>query len=212
MKTKLLIVALVLMGPVSMATDNRYEESMAKNIELVYKAQTLEELQVAVNGFDRIAGAEKSKWEPYYYASFGYIMMANRENDLTKKDSYLDQAKRALDKASAINGSESEIVSLDGFISMLRITVDPATRGPQLSGSVMQLYEKALVLNPENPRALALIAQMQFGTARFFNSPTDEACATSRKALENFATYKSSNPLAPAWGKQMTEGLLQNCK
>jgi tetratricopeptide (TPR) repeat protein len=212
MKTKLVFIAFILMATLCAANDGRYIESMTKNINLVYKAQTVEELQLAVNAFDRIGGAEKDKWEPYYYASFGYVMMANRVNDLTKKDSYLDQAKAELDKATSINPSESEIIALDGFITMLRITVDPATRGPQFSGLAMQLYEKALKLNPENPRALALMAQMQFGTARFFNSSTDEACATSRHALEKFSTFKPAGSLAPAWGKQMAEDLLQACK
>ncbi len=76
----------------------------------------------------------------------------------------------------------------------------------------MQSLGKANGLNPENPRALALIAQMQFGTARFFKSPTTEACGTTAKALEKFATYKSPNALAPVWGKSMTEELMGQCK
>jgi hypothetical protein len=57
------------------------------------------------------------------------------------------------------------------------------------------------------------MAQMQFGTAQFFNQAPTEACATARKALSLFdATVKSENPLAPQWGKEMTAELIQNCK
>jgi len=76
----------------------------------------------------------------------------------------------------------------------------------------MQAFGKSLGLNPENPRALSLMAQMQLGTAKFFNTPPTEACDTLTKALEKFETYKSENPLAPVWGKGMTEELKKNCQ
>jgi hypothetical protein len=76
----------------------------------------------------------------------------------------------------------------------------------------MQSFEKAVSLNPENPRALGLLAQMQFGTARFFKASTQEACENSRKALEKFATYVSANRLAPVWGKGMVEESLKECQ
>ncbi len=212
MKTTILFLAIALSMGTAMADDSRYTESMTKNIQLVYKAGSNEELLQAVNAFDRIGGAEKTKWEPFYYAAFGYVMMANREIDPDKKDAYLDQAKVAIDKAAAVKQNDSEIVALDGFVHMIRVTVDPASRGQKYSGMAMQSFDQAITLNPENPRALALMAQMQFGTARFFKSSTAEACATTTKAIEKFTTYKSENALAPSWGKGMAEGLLKQCE
>lgn len=206
MKTLVLLSIVVL----SSAFD-KYTDTMVKNIEVVYKASTVEELQNAVNAFERIGGAEKTKWEPYYYASFGYIMMTVKEPDATKKDALLDMAKAALDKAAAIKSDESEIVALEGFISMLRIGVDPASRGQKYSSLAGQSYGKALALNPNNPRALSLMAQLQFGTAQFFKQQPTEACATVKKAIEAYASAPSGITIAPSWGKQMTEGLLKGC-
>ena len=211
MKTGTLIFAMAL-SFVTFANDAKYFEVMSKNIEAVYKGQTIEELQQAVNALDRVADAEKTKWEPYYYSAFGNVMMANREQGAVKKDGYLDLALTAIEKAKAIKENESEIIAMEGFIHMIRLTVDPATRGQQYSGMAMQAFGKAIGLNPENPRALSLMAQMQFGTARFFNSPPTEACGTVTKALEKFETFKSENPLAPVWGKGMTEALKKNCQ
>lgn len=211
MKTITLLFAMAL-GLSSWANDNKYLESMTKNIEAVYKAQTIEEIQSAVNALDRIAIAEKTKWEPYYYSAFGNVMMANREKDAVKKDGYLDLALASVEKARAIKEDESEVVAMEGFIHMIRLTVDPATRGQQYSMMSMQAFGKSLGLNPENPRALSLMAQMQLGTAKFFNTPPTEACDTLTKALEKFETYKSENPLAPVWGKGMTEELKKNCQ
>ncbi len=211
MKTIALVIAMSL-SLIAKATDDKYIEVMSKNIELVYKAQTTEELQKAVNAFDRIAGAETQKWEPLYYSAFGNIMLANREADAAKKDNYLDLALASLAKAKTIKSNESEIIALEGFVHMIRITVNPAARGQEYSGRAFETYQKALAINSENPRALALMAQMELGTAQFFKSPITSACATNDKAIEKFATLKPESPLTPMWGKGMTEELKAKCK
>lgn len=204
------IILFVMVGTTN-ANDTRYVEAMQKNIQIVYKANSLEELQTAVNSLERIASAEKVKWEPYYYMSFAYILMANKEQEPAKKDTYLDQANAAIEKATSINANESEIVALLGFIHMMRVTIDPASRGAQYSGLAMEAFGKATALNPDNPRALALMAQMQNGTAKFFGSPNTEACTTLNAALQKFDTYKSDNPLAPQWGREMAMGMKKEC-
>jgi hypothetical protein len=209
MKTKLSFL-LLLLSIAAIAAD-KYTDQMSKNIDLVYKSQSSEELQSAVNAFDRIGNAEKTKWEPFYYSAFGNVMLANREKDVAKKDGFLDLAKIALDKAAAINPNESEIAAMEGFIHMIRVSVDPASRGQQYSMLSMQALGKALTMNPNNPRAMALMAQMQYGTAQFFGSSTAEACGTVAKAMQQFDTYKSENALAPQWGRGMAEGMKSKC-
>ncbi len=194
------------------ANDEKYIGTMTKQIEAVYKAETVEEYQAAINAFERIGSAEKTKWEPFYYASFGYLMIAVRQEG-SKKDSYLDLAKAALDKASAILPNDSEILAMEGFVHMIRVTVDPATRGQQYSMMAMQAFGKAVGANPNNPRALSLMAQMQLGTAQFFNQPPTEACETGKKAVALFNNpIPSENPLAPMWGKSMAEAMLKSCQ
>jgi tetratricopeptide (TPR) repeat protein len=207
----LLLAVLVLLTSKTFATEDKYVETMQKNIEVVYTAQSIPDIQSAVNTFERIGDAEKTKWEPFYYASFGYVMMANREKESATKDTYLDLALKSIEKAKLLQPNDSEIIALEGFVHMIRVTVDPASRGQQYSGMAFQSFGKAVAMNPENPRALSLLAQMQYGTAQFFGSPTTEACATLAKALEKFETYKSDNPLSPHWGRGIAEGLKSNC-
>lgn len=206
-----LLFVLILIVQTAFATD-KYTEVMLKNIEAVYKAQSVEELQSLANTFHRIGEAEKGKWEPYYYEAFGYLMMTTREKEGSKKDAYLDLALKSVETAKGIQPNESELVALEGFVHMLRVTVDPASRGHMYSGMAFESFHRALGMNPENPRALNLLAQMEFGTAQFFGSPSTEACATLNKALEKFETYKVENPLAPQWGKSMTESLKAKCQ
>lgn len=207
----LIAVLIMSVSGTVLANDSKYIEAMQKNIEAVYTAKTIPDYQTAVNALERIGAAEKTKWEPFYYASFGYIMMSNQEKDNAKKDAYLDQAVTALNKGKAIVPNESEIIALEGFIYMMRIQADPAARGPQYTPMAMQAFNKAIAVNPENPRALALLAQMQFGMAQFFGSSTAEACTTNTKAMEKFASFQSENLLAPRWGQQMVEGMKGQC-
>lgn len=211
MKTTILFL-FAIASVYAQSNDDKYLVAMQKQIEMVYKAQASEELQSAINTFDRIGSAEKSKWEPFYYSAFGNLMLATREKEPGKKDALLDLSMASLEKAKAILPNDSEITALEGFVHMMRVTVDPASRGQQYSGLAMQTFGKAVQLNPENPRALSLMAQMQMGTAKFFGQPATEACETARKALAIFnQTSSPVAPLAPVWGKGMTEKLVESC-
>jgi len=140
--------------------------------------------------------------------------MANIEKEAAKRDQYLDQATAALARSKALvpAESESEVVTMEGFIHTIRLTVDPATRGPQYSGLAFQSLNKAVALNPKNPRALSLLAQMQYGTAKFFGSSTAEACETNRKALALFAEEDTtSDSIAPTWGLPVAQGMELQC-
>jgi tetratricopeptide (TPR) repeat protein len=200
------------LSTLAVADDKQYEAVMKKNIQALYEAKTADEYQTSINAFQRIAGVEKNKWEPHYYSAFGYVMIAAKGTAAEQRDANLDLALESIKKAAELSPNESEIIALQGFVYMIRVSIDPASRGPQFAGLAMQYFQSALKLNPENPRALCLLGQMQFGSAQFFGSSTDEACATINAALDKFDTFKSENTLAPQWGRQMTERLKQSCK
>ena len=72
-----------------------------------------------------------------------------------------------------------------------------------LSGKVFGSFQKAIALNPNNPRAHYLLGRMQHGTAQFMGTGNEEAC----KSLANAqAIYNGSatneNPFAPSWGQE----------
>jgi hypothetical protein len=210
MKTvsSILLTAIVL----TLNAQDKYTENMLKNIEASYKAQSVADYQVVANTFERIAAAEKTKWEPFYYAAYNYVMMANVEEEGLKKDSYLDLAAKNVDKAKSIKANDSEIIALEGFVHMIRVTVDPQTRGQEYSGKAFRSFSTAVSLNAENPRALMLMGQMQYGTAQFFGTPTTDACATIEKSVQKFETFKADSPIAPQWGKSYAEKIKGNCK
>jgi hypothetical protein len=196
----------------ALADDGKFVEAMKKNIQAVYTAQSIEELQRSVNAFNRISDTEKKRWEPLYYAAWGNIMMANREQTPAKKDQYLDLADAAIEKAKTLQPGESELVALEGFVLMIRVSVDPAARGAQFAGQTLQTLNKAVQMNSANPRALALLAKMQFSMAQFMGSSTAEACANASRSVEKFAAFTSDNALAPQWGKGMADEMVKECQ
>ncbi|HAZ26352.1 MAG TPA: hypothetical protein DCY95_18715, partial [Algoriphagus sp.] len=80
-----------------------------------------------------------------------------------------------IDKAEKLAPANSEVTALKGYAIMGKISLDPASRGQNLSPQAMQLFGKAINLDRENPRALYLMAQMEYGMAQFFGSGTDKA-------------------------------------
>lgn len=181
---------------------NQYEAAMEAAIQKLYQAQSPEALQQAANTFERIGKKETDKWHPHYYAGYARTMITAMSQENEGKDKLLDAALEHVNAAKKLAENNSEILALEGFIHMMRIPIDPASRGPQYSGMSIGALQKAIALDPENPRAHMLLSDMQYGMAQFLGSDTSEACKTLNKAIELFETDQPENKLAPAWGKE----------
>jgi len=211
MKTIIILLSAISLSFNSFAEVSKYEEAMLAQIDKLYKVRDMKDYQPIINTFERIAAKESDKWEPLYYAGYAYSMMAARSEDPKEKDKYLDLGLDKVKQGQKLAQQESELATLEGFIHMIRLSIDPASRGQQYSGLSMSSYGKALALNPENPRASYLMAQMKIGTANFFGGDTSEACGELKASLQKFDTYKSENVLAPQWGRRQAEGAIAQC-
>jgi len=216
MKTRSITIALVTFSLIASiaarSDDGKFIAAMQKNLKSLGEAKSVDAYQVVANSFNRIAETEKTRWEPYYFTSLCYILMTTLDEDATKKDAQLDEATRFLSLARAVEHDSSEVLALEGFIYMMRVSIDPATRGPKYASLAVHSFQSALALKATNPRALALLAQMQYGTSKFFGTPPTDACNTLKAALQSFENDHSDNPVSPSWGKPMAEGMLSVCK
>ena len=207
----MILIAIILLPMTIMASD-KYLKSMTSNIEALYDANSIEDLQSVANKFDRVASAEPEEWLPRYYAALANTWMATREEDLSKKDEYLDVAQVKMDEAASIEGENVEIVALQGFIQMIGISVDPATRGATYSQKAFAAFMKATQMDAKNPRALFFKGQMEYGTAQFFKGDTSAACDTMAKSIELFDNFTPVSALHPNWGKGFAQRTVENCK
>jgi len=195
------------------ANDPAYLDAMKKQIDSMNSVSSIEDVQKSKNGFLRIAEAKPSEWLPLYYAAFTQTNAAFRFD--VDKDAYLDEALAIIKKAKSLDPNNSEITALHGFIIMGKLSVDPASRGQELSPQAMQLFSKAIQLNKQNPRATTLMGQMELGMSQFFGTGPEKACGMGRIALDLFEKEQaliSEDYILPTWGKNQAEELTSACK
>ncbi len=213
MKKIVLLIGLLVAGFALHAQGQAaYIKAMSKGLQAMGTAQTVEEIQAVASQFERISAKVESEWHPHYYAGLNYINMSMRAKDIATKDKYTKQAQAFIDKAIATDPNNSEIVALQGYNYMAQLAADPGNRGQMLSGKAMKQFSMAIQLNPENPRANALMAQMQFGMAQFFGSPVDKPCAMAKKTIPTFDAEEKGKSFDPTWGKEMAESLISQCE
>jgi len=208
---KKLIATLILVSLFSFGFANEaYEKAMGLSIETLFQSKTISEYVEVANQFDRISQIEKAEWLPLYYASFAYIMISFQEPDNAKKDTYLDQAQKYLDQAKAIAPAESELYMLQGFLYPSRINVDPMNRGMLYIGDMNKSLDKALELNPDNPRVYYLRATIMHHTPEAYGGGAAKSLPLYQTAVEKFGVFKPKTAISPNWGKEINEAGLKS--
>ncbi|MBV6453840.1 MAG: hypothetical protein FNNCIFGK_01076 [Bacteroidia bacterium] len=207
------LVLLLFITTSSFAQENKkFEKAMEKNLTLLKDAKTGEDYTNAANAFERIAKAETKEWLPSYYEAFALILSANDVSDAAKKDAVLDKAMEVAKAAEAISPDNSEIVTLQSWITSMKISVDPMNRGQKLGMEASVLTSRAIELDPENPRPYLLQGTGLFYTPEQFGGGKDKAQKVLEKAVEKFNSFKPKNKLMPNWGKERAMSLLEECK
>lgn len=210
-KITLIIGMLVAVFALNAQNKEAYIKAMVGGLEKMGAAQTVDALQPVAGQFERIAANMEKDWYSNYYAGLSYTRMSMLAEGISQKDEYSKKALEFVNKAKDISPNNSEVVALEGYVYMMQLAADPNTRGQMLSGKVMQTFGEALKLNPQNPRAMALMAQMQFGTANFFGSSTANACEMAKGSVALFDQEEQGMSFDPTWGKEMAEGLIGQC-
>ncbi len=212
MKSLSLIIALVFVFNLANANAPSYQQAMEESIASLNQASDSEQLSAVANRFERIARAEKDEWLPWYYAAYATLNQAIEADEASQKDQLLDEAQQYLDEATAVEAEESELVALQGYVHTIRVTVDPANRGAQLAPLATQTLVRAVKMNPDNPRALFLLGQMQYGTAQFFGADTAEACQLIQQAVAKYESVRPKDALMPAWGQENAQRMGAQCQ
>lgn len=207
---KYLIIILALTAFVAKAQESKFEAAILKGKQLLKEAEGEEEYLSAFNFFERIAQKETEEWLPLYYQAQSLAMLGANLSERDKKEETLNKALDIVIKAKKLD-KNAEVVALEGFVQMIRLTVDPGTRGQILSPTIFGLFNESLAINPENPRALLFLGQMHHGTAQFFGSSFEEACKYIQKAYNIFGQQAGESTIYPEWGMESAEFMLEKC-
>lgn len=216
MKNYTMIIAiLVLTIQLSFASDPGYQKALGAQLEKLQTAENVQQLRDAANGFNRIAEMNKEEWLPNYYAALALINAGFKTEGLKEKDALYNEAKMHIEKAVNSHGENTELVALRGYALMAELSADPGSRGQSMSPDVMNTFGRALSMDPQNPRAMILLAQMELGMAQFFGQGPEKACGMAQNSIKLFEQEESEELNAtetPVWGKEIAEKIALQCK
>jgi len=215
MKSTLITLIIFFAITLSNAQDVKYVKAMEKNIAMIDSAgkeSSPASMQNAYNGFERIANANPKEWLPLYYQSFCELMMGMRQTENMKKDEYYEKAEALINKADSIQPDNSEIYVMKSFVSSMQLSVDPQARGQKLGMKSGMLLNKAIQLDPENPRAYFLKGQGLIYTPAQWGGGKDKAIPVLETAVQKFAKFKPANTIVPHWGEARAKAALEEAK
>lgn len=202
------ITAVVLLITTFISAQGKFEEGMGKAFELWHQGKNDE----ASAMFERIASAEKGSWLPNYYVALVNTTTAFGTKDKDKISALLAKAQDALDIEMAKDQANPELLVMQALIYTAWVAYDPATYAMTYSSKVMELYTKAQVLAPENPRVVFGKAEYEMGGAKYFGSDIKPMCAEIDRSIELFAKFKPESPLHPKWGLERALAAQKECK
>ena len=105
----------------------------------------------------RIEAMQPDSIGPKYQLALQSLNFAVMNPHAVQTDNVLAQAEQTIGQMEKMKGvDQSDLCTLKGFLLMLRIVQNPALNGQRYYIDVMQNYEKALKLNPDNTLARQL--------------------------------------------------------
>ena len=154
-KHSVLAIALMMMASVSIHAQQLTQEDILNNVA---KLKRIEAMQPdSIQPKYQLALQSLSFSVTYPHAPQTENMIAEAEQTITK----MEQMK---------NADQSDICTLRGFLYMVRIVQDPDQNGQRFYIDVMQNFEKALKLNPDNQLATQLQQKFFEGMKQQTNS------------------------------------------
>ncbi|HEU4495967.1 MAG TPA: hypothetical protein VFR70_02840 [Flavobacterium sp.] len=205
---KRIIVTTILFICSFASAQSQYETGMQKAFSLWEEGKSTEASAL----FERIASAEKTNWLPNYYVALINTTAAFMTKDKSQISVLLAKAQEVLDIELDKNPNNSELLVLQGLVNTAWIVADPATNAMKLSAKTVEIYSKAISIDPNNPRAVFGKAEFEIGGAKYFGGDTKPMCAQIDKAVALFASFKSETPFHPKWGLDRALEAQKNCK
>lgn len=205
------IISLVLVGLFTQA-QSKYETEMTKAFASWGEAKTPNDMEKVAQHFDRIAKVEKENWLPQYYAMFVRALKGfGMEKDAAiKQVDQLEGLYSGMEEMKDVD--KSELLTLRGLYRTVKVAKAPDTYAMSLSGAIIKDYDDALKINPNNARALYLMAQYNMGGAEFWGTDPKEYCPAIEKA-KTLLVAESDETFAPHWGEEQVDEILNTtCK
>ena len=140
-KHSVLAIALMMMASVSIYAQQPTQEDMLNNVAKL----------------KRIEAMQPDSIQPKYQLALQSLSFAITYPHAPQTENMIAEAEQAITKMEQMkHADQSDTCTLRGFLYMVRIVQNPAQNGQRYYLDVMQNYEKALKLNPNNQLAKQL--------------------------------------------------------
>ena len=212
MKKLFLTSLLISLAIVGICQSDKYMAAMKKNIAAIDTSfGNPANMQSLANTFERIANTEKTQWLPYYYAAYCQVNFGFLGKDKSKTDEFADKATELINKADSLQPNNSEVCCIKSMIASCHMMVNPMQRYMQYGQESSSNMDKAMKLDPTNPRPYLLKGQGLKYTPEQFGGGCGTAKPELQKALQKYASFKVTSEIHPDWGKSRTKQLLKEC-
>jgi hypothetical protein len=191
-----------------MFSSNICAQDLSTVVAKVNKANSEKEYVTVRSELERLSMQSPGEWLPYYYIAYADVQLSFRTPSKEARLKYINDAESYLKKlADKPDADASEVYTLKGYRLYALIAFDPQTNGPKYFGEVTQNYQKAIDLNPQNPRAIMLLAMFNNDMAKFMHRNYEGFEAEISKATALF-TRNNELPNHPSWGKEWLDNKL----
>lgn len=161
-KLRVLAIALGLMATISVnAQESVPMQALIGQSLRSLQQPTPENFLNCIAQLKRIDAMFPDSIQPKYQSALQSLNFSVMNPHAEQTGNLLAEAEQTITQMEKMkNADQSDICTLRGFLYMVRIVQDPAQNGQRYYLTVMQNYEKALRLNPDN--ALAQQLQQKF--------------------------------------------------
>ena len=184
---------------------NKTLETAVMQFNLANKNLNYQELYIQ---FEQLYTVNKTNWLiPYYAGMTRSIMCLLKMGD---KDALANDALLWVGRAKSIMAND-EVYCAESLAYTAKMSVNPLLRWLTYEGKIKKSLNLAKKLNPNNPRAYVLEANIQQKIPYIFGGGCNSVKPLIEKAELCFNTQTKSNLVEPSWGKQSLVQLKKAC-
>ena len=166
-KHHMLVIALFVMASVNIHAQQPSMQALIGQSLSKLQQPTPEAFLNCIAEMKRIDAMFPDSIQPKHQMALQSLYFSVMNPHAPQTENLLTETEQTITKMEQMKGADqSDICTLRGFLYMVRIVQDPARNGQRYYIDVMQNYEKALTINPDNQLAKQLQQQFFEGMKR----------------------------------------------
>ena len=213
MKTLIMLfVAVLPLGGFSQKQN--HPTTLAQLVAQLDEAASVADYESMEHQFSVLAQTEDNWLAPYYAAlcnaRIGFLLERDGERIEPYSDRGIDQLKQALavlDTATQ-HHELAEVYTVASLLYRTKVFVNPMTMGAKYGPLSERYLQRALQLNPNNPRAIYVNAWNKYHTPKTWGGDKELAKILAQKSLSILANEPKD--VQPHWGTKENEKLLND--